>query len=148
MIGLVISVLVPLFLSIIGAVFAYYGWQGYRQRSKSKEGSVPAVGFVVEMVPTYINGRKFYNPKVAFTTHRGQNVVFVSDSGASWKTFQINQQIEIFYKPENPHQAGIKSDTSANLLYPVLMILGGLMAVGMLFFAVIEVFVFYVILTK
>ncbi len=140
--------MIGLFLSIIGAVFAYYGWRGYSQRRKQIAGSVPAVGFVVELVPTSINGRRFYNPKVAFTTNQGYNVVFVSDYGASWKTFQINQQIEIFYNPQNPQQAGIKSDPSANLLSLALLIIGGAVTVGGLFLAVIEVFVYFLILSK
>ena len=140
--------MIGLFLSIIGAVFAYYGWQGFSQRRQLIAGSVPAVGFIVELVPTSINGRRFYNPKVAFTTHQGHNVVFISDYGASWKTFQINQQIEIFYKPENPQQAGIKSDPNANLLSPALLIIGGAVAVGGLLFAVVEVFVYFLILSK
>lgn len=139
--------MIGLFLSIIGATFAYYGWQGLRERRRQIAGSVSAVGLVVEIVPTSVNGRRLYSPKIAFTTHHGQNVVFVSDYGASWKTFQINQSIEIFYNPQNPQQAGIKADPSANLLAPLLMIIGGVAAVGGLVFAVIEVFVYYLMLS-
>ena len=111
-------------------------------------GSVPGVGWILELVPTSINGRPFYNPKVGFTTPSGQNVVFVSDFGASWKTFQINQQIEIFYDPQNPQSAGIKSDPSATLLYPALMIIGGVVAVACFLLAFVEFFIYYLILSK
>jgi len=137
--------MISFFLSMIGAIFAYYGWQGFRERRVQIAESVSAVGLIVEIVPNSVNGRQLYSPKVAFTTPHGQNVVFVSDYGSSSKTFQANQPIEVFYNPQNPQQAGIKADTSANLLYPLLMITGELVAIGGLFFAIIEALFYYLI---
>ena len=139
--------MISLFLSIIGAVFAYQGWKGFRQRSRQIAGSVSAVGSVIDLVPININGRRLYSPKVAFTTGQGCGIIFVSDYGTSWKTFLPNQQIEIFYDPRNPQMAVIKADPSSTLLYPALMIIGGTVAIGRIFFSFIEVFIYYLILS-
>lgn len=106
---------------LIGGLFSFQHTRHFLQSA------VPAPGVVIENVWRETNTNSgtsgsFY-PRIHFRTADGQEISFITNTGASPPSHRVNEPVTILYDPQEPHNASIKSFTDLWLLPTIL---GGL----------------------
>lgn len=65
-----------------------------------------------------------YCPEVSFTTQTGQSVTFEANVCSTPDTYKVGDQIELYYDPQNPQGAQIKSFGAQYLVSMSLLVSG------------------------
>lgn len=87
-----------------------------------------------------------YYPKVDFLIREGHRISTVASYGGTPVKYKQGDQIPITYNPQDPRQIQITNDGNANFLYTGLKVLGLVMAISMLFAAIVEFIVYGVLI--
>jgi hypothetical protein len=65
----------------------------------------------------------FY-PRIRFRTADGQEITFITNTGASPPSYRVNEPVTILYDPQQPYHASIQSFTELWLLPTILCSIG------------------------
>lgn len=123
-----------LILAIIGLLLlAAAGWTTLQHINLQNNGIV-VQATVVNILEKSDEDSTCYTPVIRFKTIEGQEITFENNVCTGSPGYEIGEQVNIIYQPENPTQAAIQGQT--NLLG---LILGG-MAALVLFGAVRTIF--------
>lgn len=125
---------------IAGGLFAFFRRRAQLSRSIVTTGSVVELlpqrqsgDYVVEKNPAdgvKIKPKYLYRPVISFKTESGRTVKFAASVSSRPKPFQIGDQVEVIYEPDQPKKAQI--NRFVYLWFNVLMLLFfGFFALGM-----------------
>lgn len=79
-----------------------------------------------------------FRPKVRFQTTDGRGIDYEPALSSSWNNYQIGEQIEVFYNPQNPANVMFGTRTIDWIRLSFFAVIGGLMALFGIFFIVIN----------
>lgn len=143
--------MISLLIASVGIYFLYLGWRKKSERDRQILVNEKVFGQVVGYEERASLSREIGTaklplqfPQLNFTTQKGQTVETTSLYGKTSKSYQIGQQVEIFYDPHNPQNAEIVGDYAPIFLHLAMMIIGGCLAVFGLFAAIIEFILYFV----
>ena len=85
------------------------------------EGSLSAEGVVVDFGTRYQDGSTYYHPIIEYDMPNGEMIVFQSSTGSKPAAYDVGEEVQIFYDPEDPQDARIDDWLD---LYLVTFILG------------------------
>lgn len=123
--------------AIVGVALIVIGIFAFFRRRAQLSHSIVTIGSVVELLPQRQSGeyvveknpadgvkikRKYlYRPVISFKTESGRTVKFAASVSSSPKPFQIGDQVEVIYEPDQPQKAQI--NRFVYLWFNVLMLL-------------------------
>jgi hypothetical protein len=133
-------------VAIVGVALIALGIFAFFRRRAQIKHSIVTTGSVVELLPQRQSGeyvidknpvdgvkikpKYLYRPVVSFKTESGRTVKFSASVSSSPKPFQIGDQVEVIYVPDQPKKAQI--NRFMYLWFNVLMLLFfGFFALGM-----------------
>ncbi|MEK7724304.1 MAG: DUF3592 domain-containing protein [Acidobacteriota bacterium] len=122
-----------LFIGIGAAIIASVILSKKRSK-KALETSLRAIGKVVDYQKTSQKQSIIYLPKITFQTERNEVIEFVSANGLSFKSYQIGDEVEVYYNPNNPDSAGICSEANSDSMSFIAIITGIGMILGGIFY--------------
>jgi len=134
--GKIIILMVKLIFPVVGLILMYQGWNSYNVQQSFIKNSVPVPGIVVKNIQHYGHDGPDYTPVVNFKTLDGQTEQYTSSISSYPQEYADGAHVQIFYDPQNPVDARIKSDV--DLWFPVGMYAG----MGLIFFIVGMIFFF------
>lgn len=121
-----------IFFMVLGLIFFLVGRSIYKKIKYLTDHGVTTMGTVIDLKKEYFHSTRSgnsvsYNPVVEFKTGTNKLIRFESEVGANPPDFEIHQQVEIIYLPENPQNASIKDGKSLYLM-PYGFMAGGVFA--------------------
>ncbi|WET02125.1 DUF3592 domain-containing protein [Flavobacterium sp. YJ01] len=109
---------------LAGAIYLYVEKQAFLEKAETAQGTV------VEMIPKRSKDSTTYSPVVSFTTKSGQTITYTSSVSSNPPSYDIGENVQIFYDPTNPNDAEINGFFS---LWLGVIILG---FIGIVFFLI------------
>jgi hypothetical protein len=108
---------------LMGAFFVAGGLYGRRSQLARKQRGVRATATLVALIPS----RQLFTPKVRFTTADNRVVEAKTESAADAGQYEVGQEIEVIYDPQDPDNVDLASATAGGTS---AMILIGLIFAG------------------
>lgn len=109
---------------LAGATYLYVNKQAFLEKAETTQGTV------IEMIPKRSKDSTTYSPVVSFTTKAGQEITYTSSTSSNPPSYDVGENVEIFYDPANPNDAEINGFFS---LWLGVIILG---FIGIVFFLI------------
>ncbi|MBB4802442.1 hypothetical protein HNP37_002515 [Flavobacterium nitrogenifigens] len=109
---------------LAGAIYLYVDKQAFLEKAETTQGTV------IEMIPKRSKDSTTYSPVVSFITKSGQTITYTSSVSSNPPSYDVGENVEIFYDPANPNDAEINGFVS---LWLGVLILGG---IGIVFFLI------------
>lgn len=110
-------------VAIVGVVLIALGAYAFFRRWAQLSHSIVTTGSVIELLPQRQSGdyvveknpadgvkikpKYLYRPVISFKTESGRTVKFAASVSSRPKPFQIGDQVEVIYEPEQPQKAQI-----------------------------------------
>ena len=115
-------------IGLIELIVAFVVWQNTQKFIQS---AFKAKGVVIQMISYRdTDNTLMQKPLVKFKTQKGKEVVFTGSVASTNPSYTIGEKVDVFYQPEKPQEAKLKSSLE---MYFVPFMLGGM---GFLFFSV------------
>ena len=109
---------------LAGAIYLYIDKQAFLEKAETAQGTV------IEMIPKRSKDSTTYSPVVSFTTKSGQQINYTSSTSSNPPSYDVGENVQIFYDPANPNDAEINGFFS---LWLGVIILG---FIGIVFFLI------------
>jgi len=109
---------------LAGAIYLYIDKQAFLEKAETAQGTV------IEMIPKRSKDSTTYSPVVSFTTKSGQQITYTSSTSSNPPSYDVGENVQIFYDPANPNDAEINGFFS---LWLGVIILG---FIGIVFFLI------------
>ncbi|WJS94153.1 DUF3592 domain-containing protein [Flavobacterium johnsoniae] len=109
---------------LAGAIYLYIDKQAFLEKAETTQGTV------IEMIPKRSKDSTTYSPVVSFTTKSGQEIAYTSSTSSNPPSYNVGENVQIFYDPANPNKAEINGFFS---LWLGVIILG---FIGIVFFLI------------
>lgn len=109
---------------LVGAIYLYINKQAFLEKAETTQGTV------VEMIPKRSKDSTTYSPVISFTTKTGQQITYTSSVSSNPPSYEVGENVQIFYDPADPKDAEINGFFS---LWLGVIILG---FVGIVFFLI------------
>ena len=106
---------------LAAALLTYLQSVNFVNQAKLTTGTV--VGMFASSDPD--TNSRFYCPQITFTTKTGQIIKFESNICSAPAPYAVGELVNLYYDPQNPQNAQIKS-FSAQYLMPTSLMLSGL----------------------
>lgn len=109
---------------LAGAIYLYIDKQAFLEKAETTQGTV------IELIPKRSKDSTTYSPLVSFTTKSGQEITYTSSTSSNPPSYDVGENVQIFYDPANPNDAEINGFFS---LWLGVIILG---FIGIVFFLI------------
>lgn len=109
---------------LAGAIYLYINKQAFLEKAETTQGTV------VEMIPKRSKDSTTYSPVISFTTKTGQQITYTSSVSSNPPSYEVGENVQIFYDPADPKDAEINGFF---LLWLGVIILG---FIGIVFFLI------------
>lgn len=112
--------------SLIGAALLIGGFYLHISTQEFLSGATKTKGEVIDFETHRSDGTTMYAPVVSYQARDGKTYEYVSNTSSSSRSYDIGEQVDIFYLQNNPQEAKIDSFFQLYFGELILFILGGI----------------------
>lgn len=111
-------------ISLVSLPFLWFGFTELKNTIIEQKNTIKVQGLIVENILQTGAGGSVCNPRVQFTTQKGEKISFVDKIGSYPADFEVGQKVKVLYHPDNPHQALLGSFKRTWLIPCILITVG------------------------